>query len=329
MKRRAFIAGLGAAATSPLVWSLTARAQPPAKLPTIGFLGASSPAIAKPWVTAFVKRLGELGWTDGRTVAIEYRWADAKAESYREIAAEFVRLKVDVIVTWASAPVVAAKQSTALIPIVFAAQMDPVGVGVVASLARPGGNITGMSIQQTDTAGKRIELLREVVPKFARLAVMANAAAPGAVLEMHEVLTTAHTLGLDVIPIEIHGEDEIAAAVGSLRERTDALYLATDPLLLSNRSRINALARDQRLPTICGNRDYADAGALISYGPNWADLFGHAAEQVDKILRGTKPADIPVQQPTKFDLVINLKTARAIGLEIPATLLARADEVIE
>jgi putative ABC transport system substrate-binding protein len=197
---------------------------------------------------------------------------------------------------------------------VFAAQMDPVGVGVVASLARPGGNITGMSIQQTDTAGKRIELLREIVPKLARLAVMANAAAPGAVLEMGEVVTTARGLGLEAIPIEIHGENEIAAAVGSLRERADALYLASDPLLVSHRSRINAQTLDQRLPTICGNRDYADAGALMSYGPSWADLFRHAAEQVDKILRGAKPADIPVQQPTKFDLVINLKTAKAIGL---------------
>jgi putative tryptophan/tyrosine transport system substrate-binding protein len=325
MKRRTFIAGLGGAA----VWPLTLRAQHPARLPVIGFLGAASPETAKPWVAAFIKRMGELGWSDGRTVTIEYRWADAKTESYRDIAAEFVRLKVDVIVTWASAPVVAAKQATTLIPVVFAAQMDPVGVGVVASLARPGGNITGMSIQQTDTAGKRIELLREVVPKIARLAVMANVSAPGAVLEMREVLATARGLGLDAIPIEIHGEGEIASAVGSLRERADALYLATDPLLASHRIRINELARDQRLPMISGNRDYADAGALMSYGPNWADLFRRAAEQVDKILRGAKPADIPVEQPTKFDLVINLKTAKAIGLEIPAALLARADEVIE
>jgi putative ABC transport system substrate-binding protein len=240
-----------------------------------------------------------------------------------------VGLKVDVIVTWASAPVLAAKQATTLIPIVFAAQMDPVGAGVVASLARPGGNVTGMSIQQTDTAGKRIELLREVVPRLGRLAILANAGAPGAVLEMREVQTTAATLGIEVTPIEIRQADEIVSALGPLKGRADALYVATDPLIFSNRKRINALAQDERLPTIYGSREYVDAGALMSYGPNWADLFRHAAEQVDKILRGAKPADIPVEQPTRFELVINLNTAKALGLEIPPTLLARADEVIE
>jgi ABC-type uncharacterized transport system substrate-binding protein len=325
MKRRTLIAGFGCAA----LWPLVASAQQPAKPPTIGFLGATSPDIASHWVDAFVRRLKELGWIEGRTVAIVYRWAEADAEHYGEIAAEFVRLKVDVIVTWASAPVLAAKHATTLIPIVFAAQMDPVGAGVVASLARPGGNVTGMSIQQTDTAGKRIELLREVAPKLSRLAILANAGAPGAMLEMREVQTTARSLGLEVTPLEIRQPDEIVSAVGSLKDRADALYVASDPLVYNNRIRINALAGDQRLPTIYGSRDYADAGALMSYGPNWAELFRHAAEQVDKILRGTRPADIPVEQPTKFELVINLKTAKALGLEISPTLLARADEVIE
>jgi putative ABC transport system substrate-binding protein len=325
MKRRTFITGLSCAA----VWPLAVHAQQPVKLPTIGFLGATSPDVASHWVGAFVRRLKELGWIEGRTVAIEYRWAEADAERYGEIAAEFVRLKVDVIVTWASAPVLAAKHATTLIPIVFAAQMDPIGAGVVASLARPGGNVTGMSIQQTDTAGKRIELLREVAPNLSRLAILANAGAPGAMLEMREVQTTARSLGLEVTPIEIRQVDEMISAVGTLKGRADALYVATDPLIYSNRIRINALAGDQRLPTIYGSREYADAGALMSYGPNWAELFRHAAEHVDKILRGTKPADIPVEQPTKFDLVINLKTAKALGLEIPPTLLARADEVIE
>jgi putative ABC transport system substrate-binding protein len=325
MKRRDFIVGV----VSAVAWPLALRAQQPVKLPTIGFLGAASPEVASRWVAAFVKRLRELGWIEGRTVAIEYRWAEAHSERYRQIAAEFVGLKVDVIVTWASAPVLAAKQATIAIPIVFAAQMDPVGAGVVASLARPGGNVTGMSIQQTDTAGKRIELLREVAPDFGRLAILANAGAPGAVLEMREVQTTARALGLEVTPIEVRQSDEIASAIGTLKGRADALYVATDPLIFSNRIQINALARDQRLPTIYGSREYVDAGALMSYGPNWTDLFGHAAEQVDKILRGTKPADIPVEQPTKFELVINLKTAKALGLEIPPTLLARADEVIE
>ena len=326
MRRREFIGAIGAAAAG---WSLNARAQHPKGLPTIGFLGAATPGVASQWVDAFVKRLAELGWIEGRTVAIEYSWADARAERYAEIAAEFVALKVDVIVTWGSAPVLAAKQATTLVPIVFAAQMDPVGTGVVSSLARPGGNITGMSIQQTDTAGKRLELLREVVPRLHRLGIMGNVDAPGAVLEMNEVHATARTLGLDVTTRQIRQAEEVAPAIEEFRSRADALYVATDPLVFSNRLRINALAQDAQLPTIYGTREYVDAGGLMYYGPNYSDLFRHAAEQVDKILRGARPADLPVQQPTKFDLVINLKTAKALGLEIPPTLLIRADEVIE
>ncbi len=325
MRRRDFMAGLGIAAALPML----ARAQQPSRVPTIGFLGAASREIAGPWVSAFVKRLHELGWDEGRNVTIEYRWAEASSQRYREIATELSSRKVDVIVTWASAPTLAAKRATTTIPIVFAAQMDPVGAGVVASLARPGGNVTGMSIQQTDTAGKRIELLREVVPKLARLAVMANSAAPGAMIEMREVVTKARSLGLEATAIEVGQADEVFSAIESLKGRADALYVATDPLIFSNRVRISAMAQAQRLPTIYGGREYVEAGALMSYGPNWAELFRHAAEQVDKILRGTKPADIPVEQPTKFDLIVNLKTAKTIGLELPPSLLARADEVIE
>jgi len=325
MRRRDFIVGGSAA----VVLSAPVQAEQSTKRPTIGFLGAASPELAGPWVAAFVKRLGELGWTEGRNVTIEYRWAEARTERYAEIATELANRNVDVIVTWASAPVLAAKRATTTIPIVFAAQMDPVGAGVVASLARPGGNITGMSIQQTDTAGKRIELLREVVPRLARLAVMANSGAPGAMIEMREVATTARTLGLEVVPIEVSQAGEIFSSIESIKDRVDALYVATDPLIFSNRIEINAMAQRQRTPTIYGSREYVDAGGLMSYGPNWIDLFRHAAEQVDKILRGTKPADIPVQQPTKFDLVVNLRTAKALGLEIPPSLLARADEVID
>jgi ABC-type uncharacterized transport system substrate-binding protein len=326
MRRREFITLLGCAAAA---WPLAAGGQPARKLPTIGFLGAATPSVASQWVAAFEKRLRELGWIQGRTIAIEYRWAEASTERYSEIAAELVGLKVDVIVTWASAPVLAAKQATMLIPIVFAAQMDPVGAGVVASLARPGGNVTGLSIQQTDTAGKRLEFLREVVRSFGRLAIMGNAAAPGAVLEMREVQATAHTLGLEVTTREIRQAEDIAPAIEALKSRADALYVATDPLVFTNRIRINTLALGARLPTIYGSREYVDAGALISYGPNFSDLFRRAADYVDKILRGAKPSDIPVEQPTKFDLVINLKTAKALGLTVPPTLLARADEVIE
>jgi putative ABC transport system substrate-binding protein len=324
MRRRAFVAGLGAAAAVPLV----GRAQQP-KVPTIGFLGAASREIADRWVAAFVKRLQELGWVEGRNINIDYRWAETRSESYGEIASEFSERKVDVIVTWASAPTLAAKRATATIPIVFAAQMDPVGAGVVASLARPGGNVTGMSIQQTDTSGKRIELLREVVPKLARLAVLANSGAAGALLEMQEVSARARELRLEVTPIEVRQADEIFSAIEALKGGTEALYVATDPLIFSNRVRINAMAQAAGLATIYGSREYVDAGALMSYGPNWADLFRHAAGQVDKILRGAKPADIPVEQPTKFELVINQKTAKALDLDLPASLLARADEVIE
>ena len=329
MRRRAFIALLGSAAFLPsCLWPLAGRAQQAGKLPTIGFLGAATPSSWSQWTTAFVQRLRELGWIEGRTVAIEYRWAEGRIERYAEISAEFVRLKVDVIVTSGGA-VLAAKQSTSLIPIVFALATDPVGLGFVASLARPGGNVTGLSSQSTDTAGKRLELLRELVPGLRRLAIMANIGYPGAVLEIGEVHAAARTLGLEVITLEIRRADDIARAFETLKSRAEALFVLADPLINTNQARINALAVDARLPTMSGFRDYVETGGLMSYGPNYPDLFRRAADYVDRILRGAKPGDIPVAQPTKFDLVINLKTAKALGLEIPPTLLARADEVIE
>ena len=329
MRRREFIALLGGAAFLPsCLWPLAGRAQQAGKLPTIGFLGAGSPSSWSHWTTAFVQRLRELGWIEGRTVAIEYRWAEGHSERYAEISAEFVRLKVDVIVTSGGA-VLAAKQSTSLIPIVFALATDPVGLGFVASLARPGGNVTGLSSQSTDTAGKRLELLREVVPGLRRLAIMANIGYPGAVLEMGEVHAAARTLGLEIVTLEIRRADDIARAFETLKSRAEALFVLADPLINTNQARINALAVDARLPTMSGFRDYVETGGLMSYGPNYPDLFRRAADYVDRILRGAKPGDIPVAQPTKFDLVINLKTAKALGLEIPPTLLARADEVIE
>ena len=326
MRRREFITLLGGAAAA---WPLAARAQQPGKLPTIGFLGAATPAAWGQWVAAFVQRLRELGWIEGRTVAIEYRWAEGRSERYAEIAAEFVRLKVDVIVTQATAAVLAAKQATSVIPIVFAVAADPVGSGLVASLARPGGNVTGLSIQATDLAGKRLELLREVVPGLRRLAIMANVGDPGAVLEMGEVQAAARTLGLEVATFEIRRAEDIAPAFEALKGRAEALYVCADPLVITNRIRINTLALGARLPTMYGFREYVEAGGLMSYGPNFPDLFRRAADYVDKILRGAKPADLPVEQPTKFDLVINLTTAKALGLTVPPTLLARADEVIE
>jgi putative tryptophan/tyrosine transport system substrate-binding protein len=324
--RRDFISLLGGAAAA---WPLAARAQQPAKLPTIGYLGSTTPAVESQRITAFVQRLRELGWIEGRTIAIEVRWAEARPERFIEIAAEFVRLKVDLIVTGATPPTLAAKQATAVIPIVFAAASDPVGTGLVASLARPGGHVTGLSIQTTDLVGKRLERLREVVPALRRLAILANVGNPASVLEMGEAQATARTLGLEVITSEIRRAEDIAPAFEAFKGRADALFLCADPLVNANRTRINILAVGVRLPTMYGFREYVEAGGLMSYGPNVPDLFRRAADLVDKILRGTKPGDIPVEQPTRFDLVINLTTATALGLEVPATLIARADEVIE
>jgi putative ABC transport system substrate-binding protein len=326
MRRREFITLLGGAAAA---WPLAARAQQAGKLPTIGFLGGTTPSIENERLAAFVQRLRELGWIDGRTVAIEYRWAGGRNERYAEIAAEFVRLKVDVIVTLGTAPVLVAKQATAVIPIVFAAPGDPVRTGLVASLARPGGNVTGLSSQAAEAAGKRLELLREIVPGLRKLAIMANADNPAAILEIGEVQGAARTLGLETITSQIRRVEDIAPAIDALKGRADALYVCADPLLNTNRVRINTLALGVRLPTMHGVREYVEAGGLMSYGPNIPDLYRRAAEFVDKILRGAKPGDIPVEQPTKFDLVINLITAKALGLEMPPTLLARADEVIE
>jgi len=309
-------------------WPLAARAQQPAKLPTIGFLGGTTPATWSLFVAAFVQRLRELGWIEGRTIAIEYRWAEGRGERFAEIAAEFVRLNVDVIVTVGGA-VLAAKQATSLIPLVFAAAADPVGSGLVASLARPGGNVTGLSSQFTDLAGKRLELLREMVPSLRRLAIMANAGYPAAVLEMAEVQATTRTLGLDVVTLELRRAEDIAPAFEALKGRAEALYVCAESLVTTNRVRINTLALAARLPTMHSIREYVEAGGLMSYGPNFPDLWRRAGDLVDKILRGAKPADIPVEQPTKFDLIINLTTAKALGLDVPPTLLARADEVIE
>jgi putative ABC transport system substrate-binding protein len=323
--RRKFLATLGGAAAA---WPLAARAQP-ARLPTIGFFSAGSAAPLSSWVAALVQRLRELGWIDGRNLAIEYRWAEGRNERLAEIAAEFVRLKVDVIVTHSAAPVIAAKQTTAVIPIVFAVAADPLGTGLVESLARPGGNVTGLSSRTGDLASKRLELLRELIPGLRRLAIMANVDAPAAVLEVADVQATARVLGLEVVRSEIRRAKDIAPALEALKGRADALLVPPEPLAFANRIRINILAASARLPTMYGSRDYVEGGGLMSYGPNFPDQFRRAGDYVDRILRGTKPGDIPVEQPSKFDLVINLTTAKALGLTIPESFLLRADEVFE
>jgi putative ABC transport system substrate-binding protein len=276
-----------------------------------------------------VQRLRELDWVEGRNVVIAYRWGEGHNDRIPELAAEFVRLKVDVIVTEGPAAVIAAKQATSVIPIVFPIAGDPVASGLVASLARPGGNVTGLSALATDLASKRFELLREVVPGLRRLAIIVNAEASGAMQEMREVQATARKLGLTVTSFEIRRDKDIAPAFKALTDHVDAIYVCTDPLVNTNRIRINTLVLGARLPTMHGIRDHVEVGGLMSYGPNLLDLYRRAAEFVDKILRGANPGEIPVEQPIKFDLVINLVTAKVLGLELPATLLARADEVIE
>jgi putative tryptophan/tyrosine transport system substrate-binding protein len=325
MRRREFITILGSAAA----WPLVARAQQSGKLPTIGFLGQSTRSAASEWAAAFGQRLRELGWTEGRNVAIEYRWAEGREGRYAEVAAELVRLKVDVIITSGTPAVLASKQATSVIPIIFATAGDPVGNNLVASLAQPGGNVTGLSTLGADLAGKRLELLREVIPGLGRLAVMGNVGNPFTVLEMGEVQEAAGKLGLEVVTLEIRQAQDIAPAFEALKARSQALYVCTDALANTNRIRINILAAAARLPTMHGSRDYVEAGGLMSYGVNYPDLFRRAADYVDKILRGAKPGNIPVEQPTKFDLVVNMITAKALDLTVPPPLLVRADEVIE
>jgi putative tryptophan/tyrosine transport system substrate-binding protein len=323
MRRREFITLLGGAVvTRPLA----ARAQQPAKLPTLGFLGTVTQST---WpVDSFARRLQELGWIDGRTITVEYRWADGHADRIIEFAAEFVRSKVNLIVTGGNA-VAAAKQATSTIPIVFAVAVDPVGSGFVDSLSRPGGNVTGLSLQGPDLAGKRLELLREIVPGRRRLAIMVNVGYVAAKTELAQVQSAAAALGFDTVLLEIRRVEDIGPAFDGLSERADALYVVTEALVSSNGLRINTLALGARMPTVFGTREGIQAGGLISYGPDLPALFRRAAEFADKILHGAKPGDIPVEQPTKFDLVINLTTAKALGLTIPPNLLAIADEVIE
>jgi putative tryptophan/tyrosine transport system substrate-binding protein len=326
MKRREFITLLGGAAVA---WPVPARAQQAGKLPVIGFLGPATAATQSQWAVPMVRRLRELNWIEGRNIVIEYRWAEGRAERAAEVASEFVRSRVDVIVTIGTPTTTAAKAATSLIPIVFCSVSGPVETGLVASLARPGGNITGLSNQMADTGGKRLEILRELIPHLRRLATIGNATNPAATVEMAQIRAQAQGLGLTVISPEIRQAEDFATAFESFKGQVDALYVQTDPLTISNRIRINTLALEARLPTMHGIRDFVELGGLVSYGHNIADLLRRAGDYVDKILRGAKPSDLPVEQPTKFDLVLNLTTARALGLTVPPSLLARADEVIE
>src|SRR5215471_11461074 len=324
MRRREFIVSIGSAA---VVFAPAARGQQSAKLPIVGFLVAGTQASHGAWVAAFTQRLSELGWTDGRNIRIEYRWAAGDLRQTIKFVAEFVQQKVDVIVTSAFG-VQAAAEATSTIPIVSAAFGDLVAKGLAKSLARPGGNVTGLSIQPVELSSKRLELLRDIIPNVRRLAALVNTHIVGE-QEVVAIRTASAKLNIDANVLDIQTAEDIEAAMATLAGETDALYVYSEPLTNANKDKIIKAATAAKIPTIFGFREFVDAGGLISYGPNFIDLFELAAEFTDKILRGAKPADLPVQQPVKFDLVINLKAAKALGLSISETVLTRADEVIE
>jgi putative ABC transport system substrate-binding protein len=326
MRRREFITLAGSAA---IAWPLATRAQQPASRLTIGYLSGGTVATQGPWIAAFARRLGELGWIEGRDAIIERRLAEGHNERFAALAAELVDRKVDVIVTTGTPATAAVKRLTTKIPIVFVGLGDPVGVGLVASLARPGGNMTGLSNQHRDVAGKRLTLLRTVVPALRRLAILANANNPAEMLEVRDIKGFASELGLELTIPEVHQPQDVTAAFEGLNDRADALYVLFGGLEITSQVEINTRALQARLATMHGDRGLVETGGLMAYGPNFVDLHQRAAELVAKILHGADPGSIPVEQPTKFEFVLNLKTAKALGLDIPPTLLALADEVIE
>ena len=323
MERRAFISGITGGL---LALPLTAEAQPAGKVPRIGILGSTP----NPSWESFRQTLRELGYVEGRSIILEYRWLEGAVDRAPAAATELVNLKVDVIVA-VSVPVIrAAQQASGTIPIVMAASFDAVDTGLVASLARPGGNTTGLTLLSTAVVGKRLELLREAVPTVSRLAVLLGPPAPADSLLLREVEAGAQVLNMRLQILRAADPTEVQRAFSAMsRERASALLMSEHPFLFSPRARVAELAAKHRLPTVVSFREFVEKGALMSYGADLADLYGRAAVYVDKILKGTKPADLPVEQPTKFTLVINLKTAKALGLTIPQSLLRRADQVIE
>jgi putative ABC transport system substrate-binding protein len=325
MRRRDFLRAFGGPVA---LWALAAQAQQTGKLPIIGYLGGG-PVTFGPWTAAFLERLAELGWVEGRTITIETRWSEGRPDRVAEVAAEFVRQKVDVIVTYGGA-VATVKQATTSIPIVFTIAQEPLGIGLVTNLSHPGGNVTGLSMQSTETTTKRIELLREVVPHLRRLAILFDAGYLASVREKDEAQATARHLGLESNQYGITRAEEISAVFAALKGQTDALYVAESALIGAiGAETLAMLSMDAHVPTIGTTAAFPRAGALMAYGANIPALFRRAGDHVDKILRGAKAGDLPVEQPTKFDLVINLKTAKELGLDVPHNLLVLADEVVE
>jgi putative ABC transport system substrate-binding protein len=328
MERRAF---LGVIAGGILAAPIAGDAQEAGKIPRVGFLGPRTRADARPFSDAFLRGLRDLGWVDGKNIAIEYRFAEGRLDRLPDLAAELVRLKVDVILAGSTPPAMAAKNATRTIPIVMAVSADPVGIGLVASLARPGGNITGLSFDVDLTViTKELELLKEAVPRVRRVAVLSNPANQGNARAIRNVKVTAQSLGVQLQFLEARGPEEFEGAFAAIaREGAGALLVVPDSVLGLHRVRLLDFAARRRLPAMYGLREYTEAGGLMSYAVDVRDSFRRAATYVDKILKGAKPGDLPIEQPTQFELVINLKTAKALGLTIPPSLLQRADQVIE
>jgi len=323
MDRRTFLTGAGAVL---LASPLSAGAQQTGKVYRIGFLRAGQPP--KPWVEAFQQGLRERGYVDGQNVVVEFRFTDGSVDQLPRLAEERVRLKVDVILASAAPPALAAKKATTSVPIVFVNVFDPVELGLIPSLGRPGGNITGLATTSADLAGKRLELLRGLVPKLRRVAVLWDPSNPTNPIQLKGAEVAARTLGLQLQPAPVQSPSDFDAAFKAARG-ANGLFLLDSPLVTTHRARLAGLAATSRLPAISGVRDFVEVGGLMSYGVDFADSFRRAATYVDKILKGAKPGDLPVEQPTKFELVINLKTAKALGLTIPQSLLGRADEIIQ
>ena len=307
----------------------SARAQQPAKIPRIGLLSAASPSSVSARVEAFRQGLRELGYVEGKKIFIEYRYSEGNLEQLKELATELVRLKLDLIVTAGPTATRLAKEATASIPIVMTQDTDPVGSGFVTSLARPGGNVTGFSTLSPEITGKRLELLKEIVPSLSRIAILGNRTVPGNAQGLKELETGAEAIRLQLKHIDVLAPKDIEAAFRDARKgRAEAVLVLPNPVAISQRKQVADLAEKSRLPIVYYQPEYVEAGGLMFYGPSNADLFRRAATYVDKILKGAKPADLPVEQPTKFELIINLKAAKQIGLTIPPNVLARADRVI-
>ena len=327
MQRREFITLLSGIVAA---WPLAARAQQPAKIPRIGFLGNSTATMEANLIGPLRDGLRELGYEEGRNVIIEFRWANGKYDQFPALVAELLAAKVDVIITAGTPATLAIKKATSTVPLVFIAVGDPVGTGVVPNLGRPGGNITGLSSIAPDLEGKRLELLREVVPKLSHVAFFLNPANAFHTASMRQARVAAQSLGIKLQPMEVNKSEQLDGAFASIvKEKPDALLILADRIFLHNRKRMMEFAIQQRLPSVNAYRELVEAGGLISYGPSYEDMHRRAAVYVDKILKGTKPADLPIEQPTKFTLLINLKTAKTLGLTVPPTLVARADELIE